>query len=364
VLQILGAEGRAVSDIKGRSLLYITENSHSFEFRAFAKALKTEAVGAHELSREHLRLDPNLVVDVDLRSNATVKRLRQVLAVRGTGCRIFLVDPHAPEAAAHARALGADKILPTHSDPQSIHLALREHFELIAGPEVTHSIEAGVTALDGGFRTLLRDEIFDTAGMENACDQIIDAIDSAGVDDWINTVRGYHVGTFQHCLLVTATASSFARQLGMRRSDVVKITAAALVHDIGKAAVPLEILDKTGPLTEAEMQAMRQHPAIGHSYLASKSRIAADALSSVRSHHEYLDGSGYPDGLRDAEIDDITRIITISDIYAALIERRAYKPPKRPEEALGVLESMAQAGKVELALVRAFGRIALQQQAA
>ena len=351
-------------DLKANGLLYITENSHSVEYRAFAKALKTEPVGVHGLTQQHVRNDPNIIIDADLRSASTMRKLSGLLAKRGTGCRIVLVDPTVRIANSNAIALGADKILSPRCEPHDIQAALKEHFAFIAGPEVTRSIDVGIAALDGGFRTLLRDEIFDTAGMENASNQIIDAIDSAGVDDWVATVRGYHVGTFQHCMLVTAAAASFARKLGMRRGDVVKVTAAALVHDIGKSAIPLDILDKNGPLTEAEMTTMREHPAIGHGYLAKRSRIAADALGSVRSHQEYLDGSGYPDGLRGDEIDDITRIITICDIYAAMTERRAYKPPKPPAEALAVLEALALAGKVETALVREFHRVMLQDAAA
>lgn len=351
-------------DLEDCGLIYIVENSNSFEYQVFAKALKARPVGIRELSAQHLQHDPNLIFDVDLRSSATVDKLKQLLARRGVGCRIFLVDPMARTARLRVQALDPDHILPPRCDPDAIRIALRDHHGLVEAPQLVRSIDAGITALDGGFRTLLQDEAFDTLGMEAASGQIIDAIDSAGVNEWMAAVRGYHVGTFQHCMLVTATASSFARRLGMRRSDVIKVTAAALVHDIGKSAVPLAILDKIGPLTAAEAQTMRDHPAIGHDYLARRSRIAADALMSVRSHHEYLDGSGYPDGLRGSEIDDITRIVTISDIYAAMIERRAYKPPRRPEEALAVLDGLAAQGKLELALVRAFARVAVRKRAA
>lgn len=346
-----------------RGIIYITEGVQSFEYLSFAKALRTDAIGIRTLTEEHLRSDPNIVVDVDLSGSNSFRKLTMLLTRRGTGCRVFLVNPKMSVSLANARALKADAILPPRCDPNLVYKAICQHHNCLATPEVTRSIDAGVAALEGGFRTLLRDEIFDTAGMESASNQIIDAIDSAGVDEWMATVRGYHVGTFQHCMLVTATASGFARKLGLRRSDVVKVTAAALVHDIGKSAIPLEILDKPGQLTPTEIRTMQEHPAIGHSYLARKSRIAAEALSSVRSHHEYLDGSGYPDGLGGSEIDDITRIITICDVYAALVERRAYKSPKRPEEALAILEAMAGAGKVELALVHAFSALTLNKAA-
>jgi HD-GYP domain-containing protein (c-di-GMP phosphodiesterase class II) len=80
----------------------------------------------------------------------------------------------------------------------------------------------------------------------------------------------------------------------------------------------------------------------------------SDVLHAVRGHHEYLDGSGYPDGLGGSEIGDLTRILTICDVYGAMIERRAYKPPEPVAGAIAVLDQMAEEGKVELPLVRAF----------
>jgi HD-GYP domain-containing protein (c-di-GMP phosphodiesterase class II) len=76
-------------------------------------------------------------------------------------------------------------------------------------------------------------------------------------------------------------------------------------------------------------------------------------LKAIRHHHEYLDGSGYPDGLTANQIGDLTRIMTVCDVYGALVERRAYKAPKTPDAALDILIGMAKDGKVELDLVRA-----------
>jgi HD-GYP domain-containing protein (c-di-GMP phosphodiesterase class II) len=79
-------------------------------------------------------------------------------------------------------------------------------------------------------------------------------------------------------------------------------------------------------------------------------------LSVVRSHHEYLDGSGYPDGLRGPQIPDLVRLITICDIFAALIEARPYKAPKSAPEAYAILRQMT--AKLDVDLVRAFGEVA------
>jgi HD-GYP domain-containing protein (c-di-GMP phosphodiesterase class II) len=81
--------------------------------------------------------------------------------------------------------------------------------------------------------------------------------------------------------------------------------------------------------------------------------VDRETLDAIRHHHEYLDGSGYPDGLAAQQIGDLTRIMTVCDIYGALVERRAYKAAKSPEAALDILTNMAKDGKVEGDLVRA-----------
>ena len=103
---------------------------------------------------------------------------------------------------------------------------------------------------------------------------------------------------------------------------------------------------------------MRGHPVIGYKMLVKQGGLRPEVLAAVRSHHEYLDGSGYPDGLKDAEIGDIVRMITICDIYAALIERRSYKPPMAPDQAYGMLVLMGT--KLDAALVRAFEAVVLK----
>jgi len=106
-------------------------------------------------------------------------------------------------------------------------------------------------------------------------------------------------------------------------------------------------------LRSEEFALMKQHPTVGYEYLRAQNVIAPETLTAVRHHHEYLDGSGYPDGLPGQRIGDLTRITTICDVYGALMERRAYKAPASPEEALGILTTMARDGKVESDLVRA-----------
>jgi HD-GYP domain-containing protein (c-di-GMP phosphodiesterase class II) len=92
---------------------------------------------------------------------------------------------------------------------------------------------------------------------------------------------------------------------------------------------------------------------VGRDYLCTQHNVSPETLKAVRHHHEYLDGSGYPDGLMAQQIGDLTRILTICDVYGALTERRAYKAPKPPEAALDILTGMAKDAKVEHDLVKA-----------
>ena len=106
----------------------------------------------------------------------------------------------------------------------------------------------------------------------------------------------------------------------MTKADVERLYLAAMFHDIGKAKIPLAILDKPGRLDPDERALVESHPAAGYDVLKSNAGISPEILDAVRHHHEYLDGSGYPDGLCAESISDLVRILTISDIFAALIE--------------------------------------------
>ncbi|TXM89577.1 HD domain-containing protein, partial [Methylobacterium sp. WL103] len=186
-------------------------------------------------------------------------------------------------------------------------------------------------------------------------DLVVGALNKADIRGWLDVVWRFDDATHQHCLLVAGLAAAFARQLGLRAQDCRDLTQAALLHDLGKARIPLAILNKPGRLDADEMTVMRTHPALGIAMLQGQDYPAA-MLAVVRSHHEALDGSGYPDGLTAKQIPDLVRLITVCDIFGALIERRPYKRPHSGEAAYDILRGMT--GKVDPDLVNAFKPIA------
>lgn len=141
--------------------------------------------------------------------------------------------------------------------------------------------------------------------------------------------------TYVHSLAVSALMTSFARRLGMPESDVFDYGLAGLVHDIGKIVVPERILKKPGSLTEAEFALVRTHPEQGYRLLSQHAGAPDIVLDVCRHHHERLDGSGYPHGLKGDQISRAARIAAICDVYDALTSNRSYKAAWKAGEAIG-----------------------------
>jgi putative nucleotidyltransferase with HDIG domain len=192
--------------------------------------------------------------------------------------------------------------------------------------------------------------------VEQATDSVMAAIAEGGIRQWLDIVWTYDDATYQHCMLVTGLAAAFARSLHFTSKDQEYLVKGALLHDVGKAKIPLAILNKPGRLTAEELTVMRTHAAAGYDLLRQQGQYEPELLEVVLRHHELLDGSGYPDGLSGAQISDPVRLVTICDIYTALIERRPYKQPMQPAHAFKILQDMNE--KLEGALVRAFAWVA------
>jgi diguanylate cyclase (GGDEF)-like protein len=147
-------------------------------------------------------------------------------------------------------------------------------------------------------------------------------------------------GIYLHSDEVTALAVETGTMLGLRRDELDALVRASRLHDIGKLAVPDEILHKKGSLDEREWDFMRQHPLVGERILRSSPAFRSVA-AIVRSTHEHWNGSGYPDGLEGEKIPLPARIIAVCEAYVAMTSERPYRSALTPELALAELESGA-----------------------
>jgi len=305
-----------------------------------------------------------LVVKTDLRALQNICTLKKILDdLPQVDKRIFLVDDAAHLSVSQAYALGASCVL---QGPLNQAKLLKELANCMpAGPSAVDrrsaqaASSAGEIALASMFTAVASGAPIDVAGARNTGDKIAEAIEEHGLSKWLATVRRHHEGTYQHCLLVTGIAVDFGLSLGFRKKDIERLYSAAMFHDIGKATIPLSVLDKPGRLDDGERALIETHPGAGYDILKDNDAISPEVLDGVRHHHEYLDGSGYPDKLCAESICDLVRVLTISDVFAALIEDRRYRPPMPRVEAYNILCGMN--GKLERALVAAFRDVALSR---
>ncbi|MHB8694453.1 MAG: HD-GYP domain-containing protein, partial [Solirubrobacteraceae bacterium] len=131
--------------------------------------------------------------------------------------------------------------------------------------------------------------------------------------------------TGEHSEAVISMSGAVARNLGCSAIEIERVKSAALLHDIGKVAIPDEILNKPGPLTDDEWKLMKEHPVIGERILRVLPGLGTVARI-VRHEHERWDGGGYPDGLKHNEIPLGSRIIIAADTYHAITSDRPYRP--------------------------------------
>jgi putative nucleotidyltransferase with HDIG domain len=143
-----------------------------------------------------------------------------------------------------------------------------------------------------------------------------------------------------HSQEVVALACEVARRLALPAREMAMVGDGAMLHDVGKVAIPNEILYKPGPLTAEEWAIMRRHPVIGERILRRTPELESIA-PMVRHEHEHWDGSGYPDGLAGEAIPIGSRIILVCDAYNAMITERPYRAPMSQREAIAELERCA-----------------------
>jgi len=151
-------------------------------------------------------------------------------------------------------------------------------------------------------------------------------------------LKGHDEYTFAHSIQVSILSVALGTQIGLGKDELTLLGTGAMLHDLGKASIPLKILNKPGRLTEEEFRVMKTHPQRGVSHLAEKGRgCRPEILSCILEHHEKLDGTGYPQGLTEPEIGLLPRIVSVADVYDALTSDRVYQKGTPAHNAIVIL---------------------------
>ena len=174
----------------------------------------------------------------------------------------------------------------------------------------------------------------------NATERREAAAEITGIHALLAALEARDQYTGEHSRIVVRLAQAVAGELGLTEQQMLEVEQVAVLHDIGKVGIPDSILLKRGPLTDAEWQLMRQHPAVGERVVANTESLAHLA-PAIRAEHERYDGGGYPDGLRDDEIPIASRITLACDAYHAMTSDRPYRGRLTREQALAELRDNA-----------------------
>lgn len=350
--------------------------------RALSRRWTVIPIDIHGADPSEGAFDCPWLVDVETMTADTARRLRELTAVAAGHPRVFAVPPDDRASIVQAFALGATAVVRRPIDVEDVGEALRSGGSATApgrraakpvgipapGVRKRRSVGEGHRRPSGAAgrprvdralaeAEMLFDQVF-TGGVNGAeiplsgwRSVVVDVMSVSteyGLSVWLDQVREHHVGTYQHSLLTMAIAAVFAEVAGLPTPEAEQFVLGGLLHDVGKCRVPEEILSKPGKLTEEEYAQVRRHARASWEVLSRvRPPLSRTVLEIVLHHHESLDGTGYPDGLAGEAIPRPTRMMTVCDVYAALIECRSYRPPLPSAQALAILRAMAQSGRVE-----------------
>lgn len=156
----------------------------------------------------------------------------------------------------------------------------------------------------------------------------------------LQNIEEHYGREHQHLERVAKISQNIGKKMGLPTQDVSRLELAASLHDVGKIILDPSILNKSGSLDYLEMEQVRRHPDVGYQILKAVDDYAPLA-EIVLSHHERLDGNGYPAGLRGDEIPLLSRILAVADSYEAMTSERSYKPTRKAKVAIEELKSLA-----------------------
>lgn len=172
---------------------------------------------------------------------------------------------------------------------------------------------------------------------KNVIDIIPETATTINIFDMIHNTRQHNDPVYAHSINVALIANILGRWLDFSDEDLKVLTVAGLLHDVGKSRIPENILNKPGKLSSSEFEIIKNHPIYGHNLLKGRG-IDSRILNATLQHHERCDGSGYPNGLKNDEIDSFAKIIAIADVYDAMTASRDFRSSTCPFKVVALFE--------------------------
>jgi putative nucleotidyltransferase with HDIG domain len=328
------------------------------------KAGEVEQTSTYDMPEDPAGAYSGVVIDIDLSSLSSVQTVRRKLTSKAYEDvpRLFVLSDALHRDTTQAWSLGATDTIRWPFDARAIQQRLAMSFpqreeEIEASAILNEGVSAAQDVLVKMFIKLPAGVPLTFRDISQAEEKILKSLRTSGLRQWLIEINKHHSRTFRHSLFVTGFAVAFAQYLGMRDADQRRLARAGLIHDVGKAFVPAEILDKTEPLTAEEEAILAAHTRIGFDTLSSQGDFPPEMLNVVLHHHELLDGSGYPEAIAGQEIADIVRMVTMIDIFSMLVEERPDSPAMSHANAFALMETMT--GQIDQQILQAFRPVAV-----
>ncbi|MDV7341612.1 HD domain-containing phosphohydrolase [Terasakiella sp. A23] len=176
--------------------------------------------------------------------------------------------------------------------------------------------------------------------IQDSCEPLVEAVQSGNFKDLLQGVKGHDNYSYVHSLRVATFLSLFGDHVGIKGNDMSILATGGVLHDVGKMMIPHQVLNKPGRLDDDELVVMRSHVTETIDFLENTVGLPRGVTIIASQHHEKIDGTGYPYGLKGKELNELARMAAIIDIFSALTDRRVYKDPMSPVQAMDIMEDM------------------------
>lgn len=209
-----------------------------------------------------------------------------------------------------------------------------EKMEHTISEEVKTEAVKGIQELTKGFiGGNITNEQIDS--VNNTAESLVTTI-SSNKDVMVNILdlKKYDDYTYHHSLSVSVMSMAIGMEMGLSKPLLKDLVSAALLHDIGKIAIPITIISKPSRLTSEEFEIVKRHPVTAAVSLMKRNFVSENTFRGIISHHEKWDGTGYPNGLEGEDIPIFGRILAVADVYDALTSNRPYRKPAPPNEVI------------------------------
>jgi putative nucleotidyltransferase with HDIG domain len=204
-------------------------------------------------------------------------------------------------------------------------------------PEPRACLRKTVDLYNGISDLIDKGEPISYSDVQDACTPLVSVVRASAYKAMLAGVRDHDNYSYVHSLRVATLLSLFGHAIGLGDEELMVLATGGLMHDVGKMQISHEVLNKPGRLDAAEMEVMRSHVPRSVEYLRHCPTLPKGVSIIAGQHHEKLDGTGYPNGLKGRELNKLARMASIVDVFGALTDRRVYKPPMAPEEALSLM---------------------------